>query len=213
MSLYSIPRRVIHDEGQTRWYAPVLVRWGYLSRLDEIISRLKAAEIDYGDFGITIGAQDNLHVAERHLSDLGKTAKKFQIALSFAGEHRAFVDQVAACLATVAGRERVLYDKYHEANFARIDLDTYLQDLYHNHADLIVVFLSTEYESKEWCGLEWRAIRDLIKQRKSETMMLFRFDSAAPLPGLFSIDGYIWIGSRDPIDVARLILQRSANMD
>ncbi len=133
--------------------------------------------------------------------------KRFKIALSFPGEHRAFVEQVAARLASVVGRDQVLYDKYYEAEFARPDLDTYLQRLYHDESELIAVFLCADYERKEWCGLEWRAIRDLIKKRQASAVMPFRFDNTE-IPGLFSPDGYIWIGNRPPQEVGDLILER-----
>src|SRR6185436_14948287 len=131
--------------------------------------------------------------------------RRFRIALSFPGEHRPFVERVAERLAAAVGRERVLYDDYYEAEFARPDLDTYLQRLYHDESELIAVFLCSEYEAKEWCGLEWRAVRDLIKRRASAIMPL-RFDDTA-IPGLFSIDGYASIDGRSPEDIAALILQ------
>ncbi len=133
--------------------------------------------------------------------------KRFHIALSFPGEHRGFVEQVAAVLAEKAGRDHVLYDQYYEAEFARPDLDTYLQGLYHDESELIAVFLCAEYRRKEWCGLEWRAIRDLIKKRRSAEVMPFRFDDTE-IPGLFSIDGCVWIADRSPRTVAELILER-----
>lgn len=133
--------------------------------------------------------------------------KRFQVALSFPGEDRAFVSRVAARLAEQLGQKRVLYDGYYEAEFARIDLDTHLQRLYHDESELIVVFLSANYELKEWCGLEWRAIRDIIKRRKESTVMPVRFDNT-DIPGLFSNAGYIWVGDREPETIADLILQR-----
>lgn len=135
------------------------------------------------------------------------STKRFKIALSFPGEYRDFVEQVAARLADQVGRDQVLYDKYYEAEFARPDLDTYLQRLYHDESELIAVFLCADYERKEWCGLEWRAVRDLIKKRQASTVMPLRFDDTA-IPGLFSIDGYVWIDSRTPQQIAELILQR-----
>jgi hypothetical protein len=132
--------------------------------------------------------------------------RRFRVALSFPGEHRAFVEQVAEHLAYAVGRNRVLYDKWFEAEFARTDLDIHLQRLYHDESELIAVFLCEEYERKDWCGLEWRAIRDLIKRRRDIVMPL-RFDNTE-IPGLFSTDGYIWIGDRSPEDIADLILQR-----
>ncbi|MEE8526427.1 MAG: TIR domain-containing protein, partial [Thermoanaerobaculia bacterium] len=135
--------------------------------------------------------------------------KRFQIALSFPGEHREFVERIADCLAEKTGREGVLYDGYYEAEFARPDLDTYLQSLYHDQSELIAVFLCAEYERKEWCGLEWRAIRDLLKKRQTTHLMPLRFDETE-IPGLFSIDNYMRIGDRSPREVAGLILERHA---
>jgi hypothetical protein len=134
--------------------------------------------------------------------------KRFQIALSFPGEQRAYVAQVAEHLANEIGRERLLYDQYHEAEFARPNLDSHLQGLYHDQSELIAVFLCADYERKEWCGLEWRALRDLIKRRRDAEIMPLRFD-ATEVAGLFSTDGYVWIGDgRSPTEVADLILQR-----
>jgi hypothetical protein len=133
--------------------------------------------------------------------------KRFLVALSFPGEHRNFVSCVAERLAKRLGRERVLYDAYYEAEFARIDLDTYLQHLYHDESELIAVFLSAHYERKEWCGLEWRAIRDIIKQRRESSVVPVRFDNTE-IPGLFSSSGYIWVGDREAEVIADLILKR-----
>jgi hypothetical protein len=58
------------------------------------------------------------------------SSRRFDIALSFPGEHRDFVKQVASHLASTFGKDRVLYDKYYEAEFARPNLDVYLPELY-----------------------------------------------------------------------------------
>jgi len=137
----------------------------------------------------------------------GGKGKRFRVALSFSGEHREFLAEVANCLAGDLGPELIFYDKNYEAELARLNLDIYLQKIYHDDSDLIAIFLCAEYEKKDWCGLEWRAIRDLIKKRNSDAIMPFRFDSTE-IPGLFSIDGYVAIGQRTPNDVASLILQR-----
>jgi len=147
-------------------------------------------------------------VAVKPTANLTRTGtKRFKIALSFPGEHRSFVSQVADVLAARVGHECVLYDRYYEAEFARPDLDTYLQRLYHDESELVAVFLCADYERKEWCGLEWRAIRDLIKKRQSSAVMPLRFDNTE-IPGLFSTDGYVWINNRPPQEVADLICQR-----
>jgi hypothetical protein len=70
-----------------------------------------------------------------------------------------------------------------------------------------VVFLSEEYDKKEWCGLEWRAIREIIKNKSDHAIMVMRFDET-PIPGSMSIDGYVDLSKRKPTEVARLIVER-----
>jgi tetratricopeptide (TPR) repeat protein len=101
----------------------------------------------------------------------------------------------------------VLYDQFYEAEFAQPNLDTLLQRLYHDESELVVVFLSSDYERKEWPGLEWRAIRDLIKKKHAPSIMLIRLDDA-DVSGVFSIDGYVSAEGRSPADIAMLILDR-----
>ena len=101
--------------------------------------------------------------------------RRFTIALSFPGEHRDFVKQVAEHLAAAFGEDRVLYDKYHDAEFARVDLDVYLPNLYRTESELLVVFLCAEYAVKRWCNLEWRYIRQLIATLDAKRIMLLSF--------------------------------------
>ena len=72
---------------------------------------------------------------------------------------------------------------------------------------MIVIFLCESYSEKQWCGLEWRAIRDLIKLKKDEQLMFVRFDDS-PVEGVFSVDGYIDARVHTPDEVAGFIIQR-----
>jgi len=117
------------------------------------------------------------------------------------------VSGIADALAGVLGRERVFYDYWFQHELARPNLDTYLQGLYHDQAEMVVLFLCSDYEKKEWCGLEVRAVRDLIKSRKDNQIMLLRTDSAT-VGGFLPIDGYIDIRTLLDREVAELILRR-----
>jgi len=110
-------------------------------------------------------------------------------------------------LASRVGKGKVFYDKFYEAELARPNLDVYLQSIYHDKSKLVVLFLCQDYEKKEWCGLEWRAIRDLIKKRNDESIMPLRLDNA-DISGLFSIDGYIDISNRTTKEIVDLICSR-----
>src|ERR1700754_2733350 len=89
--------------------------------------------------------------------------KRFRIAFSFAGEKRSYVEKIARILADRFGEDKILYDKFHEAEFARDDLAFYLPALYHDESDVIVGVFCADYEKKEWPGLEYKALFDLIK--------------------------------------------------
>jgi hypothetical protein len=135
--------------------------------------------------------------------------KRFRVAFSFAGEKRDFLAQAAAILASRFGEKAILYDKYHEAEFGRRDLGFYLPDLYHDEADLVVVVVCAGYEQKEWCGLEWDAIFDLLKKRRNEEVMLCRFDRAT-VKGLYSTAGFVELDDKTPDQATALILERLA---
>lgn len=134
---------------------------------------------------------------------------RFRVALSFPGEHRARVKIIADLLARAKGTDAILYDEWHRAEFARPNLDVYLQNLYHQESLLLVFFLCGEYAEKDWCGLEWRAGRDLLKRKCDDRLMFLRLDQA-DIPGLYSIDGYIDISELSEQQVAREILARLA---
>jgi ribosomal protein L10 len=134
--------------------------------------------------------------------------RRFQVALSFPGEHRPLIAQIAECLASHIGKDAVFYDKYHEAELASENLDLKLQTIYHDESELLAIFLCAAYERKNWCGLEWRAIRDLMANRTTPARMFFRVDSGK-VPGFFDgIDGYIATENRSPEELASLVLER-----
>jgi len=133
--------------------------------------------------------------------------RRFRVALSFPGTRRAFVEKVAETLAISLGRDAVFYDHYYQAELARPDLDLHLANIYRDDADLVVPFLCADYERSQWCKLEWRPMRDILKNLEPHRIMYFRFDTA-PIPGMLSIDGYVEIGPQTPRQVADLILER-----
>lgn len=137
------------------------------------------------------------------------TGRRFRVALSFAGEQRKFVDPLARLLARQFGEHGVLYDKFHEAEFARADLGVYLPKLYNEQSDLVVVIACPNYNVKEWTGLEWSAIHDLIQQRRPGEVMLCRFDRAQ-VDGLYRGAGWVELDGRTPADAENLIHKRLA---
>jgi len=134
---------------------------------------------------------------------------RFFVALSFPGESREVVGKVARILTKKLGKDRVFYDKNWEAILARPNLDVFLQEIYEQKSDLVVVFLSTDYQRKEWCcNVEWPAIRNILKRRRGHgDIMFIRLDSGE-VEGVLSIDGYVDARERSHTEIAKLILER-----
>src|SRR3712207_3944476 len=135
------------------------------------------------------------------------TTKRFRIALSFAGETRDYVAQVAAILAQEFGKDKILYDKFHQAEFSRSDLAFHLTDLYEKESDLVVAVLCPDYENKEWCGLEWNAIFGLLKRRNVDEVMLTRFGRVEG-KGLHGLAGYTDLDEMTPEQAASVVIER-----
>ncbi len=136
---------------------------------------------------------------------------RFQIALSFPGEARARVQHVAELLGHSIPKETILYDRWLTSELARPNLDVYLTELYKKDSLLLVFFLSGDYARKEWCGLEWRIMRDLVKQKQEHRLMPLRLDDSEIL-GFHSIDGYLDIRDLSDTEVANAILERLASL-
>jgi len=137
------------------------------------------------------------------------STKRFRIAFSFAGEKRAFVKCVADLLAERFGQDRILYDKFHEAEFASADLAFDLPSLYKDQSDLIVSVFCPDYNKKEWCGLEWRAIFSIIKEGGAKQILLTRFEHVDGT-GLHGLAGFIEMDHKTAEQTVALILERLA---
>ncbi len=142
----------------------------------------------------------------RNFIKQASTSNRFQIALSFPGEHRDFVLKVAEELAARLTRERVFYDEWYETELLGVGGDLKLQSMY-EQADLVVPFFS-EYYSKSWCSLEWETIRGiLLKQRKKDAVIPVHLDDT-DIPGWSTVNFGIRLRGRTPQEIADIIYQR-----
>lgn len=135
--------------------------------------------------------------------------KRFRIAFSFAGEKREFVEKVAELLGAQFGKDQILYDKYHEAEFARFNLGIYLPKLYGQQSDLIVPVICPDYDEKLWTGWEWVHVYGLLTKADGHRVMPSRFEHAVA-DGLSPAAGFIELDNKTPEQFVELILQRLA---
>ncbi|RAU16987.1 disease resistance protein [Nitrincola tibetensis] len=150
-------------------------------------------------------------IDQKFINPVGRTGKleelRFKVAFSFPGEVRECVLSIVNRLKSSLPTGSIFYDDDFTAQLARPNLDSLLQTVYLKNSDLIVVFLSGDYERKMWCGIEWRAIRGIINNKSDHAIMFVRSDDAE-IPGIFEHDGYIDLNRFNPEQVADFILVR-----
>jgi len=77
-----------------------------------------------------------------------RTKFDYDVALSFAGEDRAYVEQVAEVLKTAG--VRVFYDRYEQADLWGKNLADHLGEVYGKRSRFVVLFISKHYPLKSW---------------------------------------------------------------
>lgn len=129
----------------------------------------------------------------------------YDVALSFAGEDRQYVEQVAEQLRD--RHIRFFYDKYEEVSLWGIDLYTHLQDVYRRRARYTVMFISKYYARKIWSNHERQAAQSRALEENREYILPARFDDTE-VPGLNPTIGYVDLEGLDPSNFAKLIIEK-----
>ena len=130
---------------------------------------------------------------------------EFDIALSFAGENRSYVDQVANLL-----RDKgvtVFYDVFEEANLWGKNLYEYLTEIYKDKALFTIMFISEHYKCKLWTNHERQAMQARAFQENQEYILPARFDDTQ-IPGILPTIAYISLNNRDPNSFVEVILKK-----
>ena len=101
----------------------------------------------------------------------------FDVALSFAGEDRVYVDAVAMHLHSLD--INVFYDKLEEVSLWGKNLYLYLDEIYQRRAEFCVVFASQNYVQKAWTNHELQSSYARALNSKTEYILPARFDETA----------------------------------
>jgi len=126
----------------------------------------------------------------------------FDIALSFAGEQREYVDQVANILNQKG--ISTFYDKFEEENLWGKNLYDYLSDVYMNQARYTIMFISKDYSKKLWTNHERQSMQARAFQESSEYVLPAKFDDTE-IAGVLPTTGYISLKDRTPEEFVSII--------
>jgi len=133
--------------------------------------------------------------------------REYDVALSFAGEDRAYVEMVAEQLR--ARSVRFFYDRYEQADLWGKDLYTHLIDVYRNKAVYTLMFISQHYRDKVWTNHERRAAQSRALQEVDQEYILpARFDDTEIL-GILPTVNYIDLRETSPVEVAILVVKKA----
>ena len=142
--------------------------------------------------------------AERARSETApaKTVEKYDIALSFAGENRVYVEEVAQALRSAG--VSVFYDKFEQAGLWGKNLIDHLAEIYGKRSRFVVMFVSKEYVEKAWTTHERRHAQDRALLAQSEYILPARFDDT-DVPGMTSTVGFVDLRHTSPVELVHLI--------
>ena len=129
--------------------------------------------------------------------------RRWDVALSFAGAQRNYVEQVAEALQALG--VRCFYDADEEIELWGKYLAEELPVIYGEQAAVVVVFVSADYATRDWTRLERRAALDRAVRERREYVLPARFDDT-PLPGLLPDVSYIDLRTKTPQQFAGMIV-------
>ncbi|WP_446898859.1 toll/interleukin-1 receptor domain-containing protein [Clostridium sp. LBM24168] len=123
----------------------------------------------------------------------------YEVALSFAGEDREYVEKVAEILKAIG--IQVFYDKYEEVDLWGKNLYTHLDDIYQKKSKYCIMFISKHYKEKLWTNHERESAQARALESKEEYILPAKLDDTE-IPGIRKTIGYINIEKLSPEDFA-----------
>jgi hypothetical protein len=141
----------------------------------------------------------------RRESTRKKAHRTYDVALSFAGEDRGYVEQVAEELRQLG--VTVFYDGFEQVNLWGKDLAEHLGRVYSKDSRFVVVFASRAYAAKAWPNHEKQFALGRHLRGDKGRILPVRFDDTE-IPGIPPTLGYLDIRVLTPSKLAELIRQK-----
>ncbi len=131
-------------------------------------------------------------------------ARQYDVALSFAGEDRAYVERVATVLRN-AGIQ-VFYDKFEEVDLWGKNLADHLAQIYAN-SRFVVMFVSKHYAAKVWTNHERKHAQARALKNQEDVILPARFDDTE-IPGLPDTIAYVDLRTITADELAERIVNK-----
>ena len=138
-----------------------------------------------------------------------KAAPIYDVALSFAGEDREYVEHVAIALREA--RIKVFYDAFEEIDLWGKNLADHLGEVYSN-SKYVVIFVSKYYAEKAWPNHERKHAQARALENQEDIILPARFDDTK-IPGLPDTVSYINLNKTNPEEFADKIIRKLAKRE
>jgi hypothetical protein len=131
-------------------------------------------------------------------------ARQYEVALSFAGEDRAYVERVATVLRNAG--VQVFYDKFEEVDLWGRNLADHLAQIYAN-SRFVVMFVSKYYAAKVWTNHERKHAQARALKNQEDVILPARFDDTE-IPGLPDTVAYVNLRTLTADELADRIINK-----
>jgi hypothetical protein len=173
-------------------------------------TRLAQMEQGVQSLGVPIRRAPTRLVEARPVTTAGsrvraETARMYEVALSFAGEDRTYVEKVATGLKD-AGVD-VFYDAFETSNLWGKNLIDHLAEIYQKCSRYVVMFISQHYVSKAWPKHERVHAQARALVAKDEYILPARFDDTE-VPGMTSTVAHVDLRRTTPAELVDLVLKK-----
>lgn len=129
----------------------------------------------------------------------------YDVALSFAGEQRWYVDLVNSELKALG--VTTFYDEDWRVELWGKDLNEAFTEIYSEQAKSVLMFISKEYVEKIWTRVERRAALSRAINEKGEYILPVRFDHTS-VPGMPSTLRYVLLQDVSAKQLAELVCKK-----
>ncbi|MEG3180658.1 toll/interleukin-1 receptor domain-containing protein [Sphingomonas sp. LT1P40] len=193
--------RILRGDGRTFPASEDLGRW-HGTTDGEVFAQAKALKAAL--FPTTVS---DLHITQLSASgeNMDRETRSFQVALSFAGEQRAYVRNVATALA--ARHISVFYDEFESNALWGKDGAEHFHQIYSRASQYVVMFISADYVQKAWTRQERRSAISRQMKDDAEYILPVRFDHTE-VPGLPDTLQYLLADRFTPAELALEIAKK-----
>ena len=136
---------------------------------------------------------------------MNQNGYEYDIGLSFAGQQRSYVEEVASSLQEQG--VRVFYDDYEAVSLWGKDLYSHLSEVYEHLCRYCVLFVSEEYAQKVWTNHERKSAQARALKEQGEYILPVRFDDTS-IPGLPDTVFYVDARTISPVALAERVVEK-----